>query len=166
MKLSTAATIWIDYHRNHSKKKHAEILPSRHWTILQGIRWQGDWSSHPGWNSNVPQPPHRWQQTLYQAGSLLPIILFFQLRAEQYRLRISESMRYAYDPETLPPKRNVAVGNHRKRDYWRNHISNDQESQPIIARIDGPRRNAYFTEAIKSYSVIFHSLIFKTFILG
>ena len=34
MKLSKAATIWIDYHKNHSKKKYAQVLSGHHRTLL------------------------------------------------------------------------------------------------------------------------------------
>jgi len=38
MKVSKAATIWIDYHRAHSKKKYGQVLPADHRSVLPGIR--------------------------------------------------------------------------------------------------------------------------------
>ena len=38
MKVSKAATIWIDYHRAHSKKKYGSILQADNRSVLSGIR--------------------------------------------------------------------------------------------------------------------------------
>jgi hypothetical protein len=130
MNLSRAATIWIDYHRAHSKKKYGPVLPGR--SSIGFCQEFGDGPEIGQVTSGtmiltVPESIHRGQQALHQADPLFPPLV--RISISFAIIWITALLTHAIqtdDPQALSAARGLCeMGDHRKgnggRDYFQHH---------------------------------------------